>query len=60
MSCNANGVTKFIQVHESCLTDFIKDFDNDFKIMCKEAEVYTLYVFIMDESTYPECKKDED
>lgn len=60
MSCSANGISKFIQVHETCLTDFIKDFDGSFKFMCKDGDLYTLNVFIMDKPTYPKCKEDKD
>lgn len=49
----ANGEQKFIQVHETCLTDFLKNFDGCVKIMAKEGDLYTVEVFIMDKSEYP-------
>lgn len=50
----ANGTEKFIQVHETCLTDFIKDFNGCINIMGKERDLYILRVFILQKTQYPE------
>ena len=44
---SADGKEKYIQVHEACLTDFIKDFNGCINVMGKEGELYTLQVFIL-------------
>ena len=62
MDC-ANGVSLFIQVHETCLVDFLKDFekyDGGLKILAKEGDLYTIQVFIITPVEYPKCQKLED
>lgn len=40
----------FIQVHETCITDFLKDFKGCVNVLSKENDLYTLKVFIMDKT----------
>lgn len=44
---SADGKEKYIQVHETYLTDFIKDFNGCVNVMGKEGELYTLQVVVL-------------
>lgn len=54
----ASGTEKFIQVHETCLTDFIKDFNGCINIMGKEGDLYTVQVVVLQKPQYPESNKE--
>ena len=54
----ANGKEKFIQVHENCITGFIKDFDGCINIMEKEGDLYIVQVAILQKPQYPESNKE--
>lgn len=50
MDC-ANVMNMFVQVHESYLLDFLRDFHKDklgcgLKILSKEQDLYTIEIFI--------------
>ena len=57
MDC-ANVMNMFVQVHETCLLDFLRDFHKDnlgcgLKILSKEQDLYTIEIFISNELENP-------
>lgn len=46
----ANGKEMIIQVHETCITDFLKDFKGCVNVLSKEYDLYTIKAFIMDKT----------
>lgn len=54
----ASGIEKFIQVHETCLTDFIKDFNGCINIMGKEGDLYSFQVVVLQKPQYPESNEE--
>ena len=59
MSSCADGKELFIEVHETCITDFLKDFNGCIKIMGKEGDLYIIQVFIMTKHEYPKSKENK-
>lgn len=54
----ASGKEKYIQVRETCLTDFVKDFDGCINIIGKEGDLYIFQVVVLEKPEYPEVKKE--
>ena len=58
MSCCASGKELFIEIHQTCITDFLKDFNGCIKVTAKQNDFYIVEAFIMERIEKPISEKE--